>query len=100
MSENGKLRLKLLDENGNYLGEQVEIDLSHRTLNERRIFADNAAQEIVITDLRTAPDGHYRLEIHPRSFKPKGQIVEIAADGITDIELTFQRRDDLENVKG
>jgi hypothetical protein len=91
MSQNGKLKLKLIDETGKLLGEAVELDLSHRMLNDRRIRRVKASRSIIVSGLHTDP-GTYLLEVHPTSFEPQGQIVEILPEGITDVVITFQRQ--------
>jgi len=89
MPADGKLRLDLLDVHGERLSERVDISLRHQTLSESRRVSVGAAKRIVITQLNSVPQGLYRLEVDPPSYLPVSQFVNIAAEGFTNLEITF-----------
>jgi hypothetical protein len=90
MAVEAKLRLNLQDVYGKRLGELVDIDLRHQTLSDHRLIRGvNASQKIVVTGLRGAPQGLYRMEIDPPAYLPVSQFVNLKASGVTEQTVTF-----------
>src|SRR5262245_26976349 len=86
------LRLKVLDQQGQFFGDPVDIEIKHRTLaGEPRRNLKNIASsgEIQIAGLRRFPQSDYTVTITPSSkFAPESQFVTIPASGSA--ELTFE----------
>ncbi len=89
MAENGKLELELVDVNGKFLGEKVDVTLRHLTLSDNKKASSNASQKFTITNLHSAPQGLYRIEIDPPSFLPINQFVNIKPSGATSLRVVF-----------
>lgn len=90
MAGKPKLRLDLVDVYGNRMGEAVDISLRHQLLAEHKVVrAANAAKRIVVSGLRGAPQGLYRMEIDPPAYLPSGQFVNVQAVGFTDQKIVF-----------
>jgi len=90
MPDEAKLRLDLVDVYGKRLGEAVDIDFRHQTLSEHKVVrAVDASKRIIISDLRGAPQGLYRMEIDPPAYLSVGQFVSLKASGFTDETVTF-----------
>ncbi len=87
---NAKLRLDLVDVYGKRLGELVDINLRHQSLAESRVVrAVDASKRIVVSGLRGAPEGLYRMEIDPPAYLPAGRLVNLKAEGFTDEKVVF-----------
>lgn len=89
MAENGKLELKLIDVNGKFLSERVDVTLRHQTLSEMKKASADASRKFAIANLHGAPQGLYRVEIDPPSFLPVSQFVNIKASGTTELQVIF-----------
>ncbi|MEJ7711278.1 MAG: hypothetical protein WKF84_15790 [Pyrinomonadaceae bacterium] len=89
MAENGKLELELVDVNGKFLGEKVDVTLRHQTLSDSKKASSNASQKFTITNLHSAPQGLYRMEIDPPSFLPVNQFINIKPSGATNLRVVF-----------
>jgi hypothetical protein len=84
MPATGKLELSFVDVDGNNLQDTVDIRLQHHTLNDqRRIDGHDARRTIVIAELRTEPQGLYKLEVWPKSYRPVQRFVTVPASGST-----------------
>jgi len=95
MSNIGTLRLTLLDAEGKALGEEVEIRLEHLVLSEVRVVrGGDASAAILIEDLHAAPQGFYKLEVDPFSYRPVRQFINIKPSGITELEIRFRKREE------
>jgi hypothetical protein len=78
----GKLELTFVDVDGNSLQDTVDIRLQHHTLaDDRRINGHDARRNLAITELRTEPQGLYKLEVWPRWYRPVQRFVTIPASG-------------------
>lgn len=90
MPDEPKLRLDLVDVYGKRLGEKVDLDFRHQTLSEHKVKRGvDASKRIMISDLRGAPQGLYRMEVDPPAYLPVGQFVSLKTSGITDETVTF-----------
>src|SRR5262245_54110763 len=84
MPPTGTLELSFVDVDGNSLQDTVDIRLEHHTLNDgRRIDGHDARRNIAIAGLRTEPQGLYKLEVWPKSYRPVQRFVTIPASGST-----------------
>ena len=90
MADEVKLRLDLVDVYGKRLGESVDLDFRHQTLSEHKVVRGvSASKRIVVSDLRGAPQGLYRVEIDPPAYLPVGQFVNLKASGFTGETVVF-----------
>lgn len=92
MSNMGSLRMSLTNAYGEPLGEKIDIFLRHQVLTDNRAakgVSATAKKRIVIEDLFGAPQGLYRLEIDPPSYRAMRQFVNINASGFTDETIIF-----------
>jgi len=90
MADEVKLRLDLVDVYGNRLGEKVDLDFRHQTLSEHKVIRGvDASKKLVVSNLRGAPQGFYRVQIDPPAYLPVGQFVSMKASGFTDLTVTF-----------
>ena len=90
MERSGRLRLDLYDAHGEGLQERVDVFLYHQTLSEVVAVRDvPAAKAFVVRNLRTAPQGLYRVFVDPPSYLPATFFVNVRASGITDRALPF-----------
>lgn len=86
----GRLRLKLTDVYGQYLSELVDIYFYHQTLSEKvAARAVDASKPVVVSGLRTAPQGLYRVFIDPPSFLPVHVFLNVGAGPVTERALVF-----------
>lgn len=91
MAENGKLRLRILDSDRQFLRQSVEIRLFHMVLSDHRVVRADASEEIIITELYAAPQGLYRIEVILPNDDVVSQFVNIQASGFTDLEIVVGR---------
>src|SRR5918993_796794 len=78
----GRLELEFVDVTGTPLADVVDIRLRHHVLHEeRRVDAHKGTQRIAIAELRTEPQGLYRLEVHPKCYWPVSRFVTIPSSG-------------------
>ncbi len=88
---NGKLRLTLLDAAGELLGESVDIRLQHLVLSDLRVVSGaDASEPILIENLHPAPQGFYKLEVDPASYRPHRRFINIRSSGVTEVEIAFE----------
>ena len=89
MASDGKLNLQIIDVHGARLRERVDINLFNQGLAERRVARNvDASKKITITDLRSGPEGLYRIEIDPPSFLPVNRFVTIPAGRAGELTVT------------
>jgi hypothetical protein len=82
MSHNGRLELELFDVRGRPLADRVTIRLRHHVFDEEcRIDDQDGTRHILIRDLRTEPQGLYRLEVMARSYWSVARFVTIPSSG-------------------
>ena len=90
MTSDVKLGLDLMDVSGKRIGERVDIDLRHQTLSEHTVVRSvDASKRIVVTGLRGAPQGLYRIEIDPSGYLPVSQFVNLSSSRLTSHTVTF-----------
>lgn len=69
MAEDGKLNLQITDVHGARLAERVDINLFNQGLAERRVVRGvDASKKITISNLRSGPEGLYRIRDRPSIF--------------------------------
>jgi hypothetical protein len=84
MPQTGQLDLTFVDVDGNAIGDTVDISLRHNSLpEERRVRGHDGRQPISIGELRSEPQGLYRLEIRPTVYRPVQRFVTILSSGPT-----------------
>ncbi len=89
MADTGKLTLEIVDVHGKRIGELVDINLFNQGLADRRVVRGvDAGKKITITNLRSAPEGLYRIEIDAPSYLPVNQFVTIPANGAGELFVT------------
>lgn len=82
MPGTGRLELTFADVTGAPISDIAEIRLRHHTRgDQRRVDRHDTSRQLVITDLRTDPQGLYVLEVHARCYWPVQRFVTIPADG-------------------
>ena len=81
MDKDGKLRLELLNAQGKFLSEGVEVNLRHQVLSHSAVLSVNAARQVTIRGLFGAPQGLYRIEVDPPSYLPISQFINLHARG-------------------
>lgn len=89
MADNGKLQLKALNAHGEFLGEKIDVILRHLVLSEPKKASITVTKSVVITGLKTIPQGSYRIEIDPPSYLAVSRFVNIKSSGVTEIEVAF-----------
>src|SRR5262245_54044209 len=89
------LRLKVLDQQGQFFGDLVDIEIKHGTLaSVPRIDLKSIASsgEIHIPGLRRFPQSDYSVTITPSSkFSQKSQFVTIPASGSAELTFVFDK---------
>ncbi|MEO8126916.1 MAG: hypothetical protein ABJF23_17115 [Bryobacteraceae bacterium] len=89
MAADGKLNLEIMDVHGVRLHERVDINLFNQGLAERLVLrAVDASKKIVISNLRSGPEGLYRIEIDPPSFLPVNRFVTIPSGRAGELTVT------------
>lgn len=89
MADNGKLQLKALNAHGDFLGEKIDVVMRHLVLSETKKVSVTVTKPIVITNLKSIPQGSYRIEIDPPSYLAASQFVNIKSSGVTELEVVF-----------
>lgn len=89
MADDGKLQLRLLNAQGEFLGEKVDIMLRHQTLSETKKASVTASKTVVVSGLTTAPHGLYRMEIDPPSYLSVNRFANVKPGGVTELEVVF-----------
>ena len=89
MADEPTLKLTLVDVYGNSLDEKVDIILRHQVLSEVVKVNRLVKSSFQIAGLRGAPQGRYKIEIDPPSYRYVSQFVNIASSGITNLEIKF-----------
>ncbi|HYH85813.1 MAG TPA: hypothetical protein VEX60_10035, partial [Pyrinomonadaceae bacterium] len=86
-----RLRLTLLDVYGSPLQDRVNISLRNRALASENKEARglDASKELVIENVRGAPQGLYDLIVTPASHLPVRRFVNVGASGDTSLTLTL-----------
>jgi hypothetical protein len=95
-SEHSVLQIRVLDRQGRFFGEPVDIEIKHRTLASeplRALKEVSASGEIAVTGLRRFPQSDYVVTVTPSSeFKPQSQFVTIPGSGTAQLVFTFERK--------
>ncbi|MFN3324621.1 MAG: hypothetical protein ACK5AZ_14080 [Bryobacteraceae bacterium] len=90
MNRTGKLQLELVDVFGDRLAERVSIVLQHQGLSDRRVVRGiDARKRITVIDLYATPQGLYRVEIDPPSYRTVSQFVNLPAVGAASRRIVF-----------
>src|SRR5262245_2216958 len=90
------LRLRILNCDRTFLGEEVEIRLHHMELTDERVVRAVASEDILIPCLQGAPRGLYRVEILHRKDNIISRFVNLRACGVTDLEVVLPASKNLE----
>ena len=89
MANDGKLNLEIIDVHGDRLRERVDINLFNQGLSEKLVVrAVDASKKIVISNLRSGPEGLYRIEIDPPSFLPVNRFITIPSGKAGELVVT------------
>ncbi|HEV2762165.1 MAG TPA: hypothetical protein VGV38_04145 [Pyrinomonadaceae bacterium] len=89
MPDKGKLKLRLTDVYGKFLGEKVDVFLRHMQLNETLKASHTATSAFAVAGLRREPQGLYRVDIDPPSYLSVSQFVRVKSSGDTPLEVVF-----------
>jgi len=89
MATEVRLRLEVLDVYGKPIPEKIDVMLRHQVLSEVLKVSAIGAKPIVITGLRGAPQGRYRIEVDPPSYQYVSQFLNMKASGITSLSIQF-----------
>ncbi len=89
MADNGKLNLKLLNANGKFLGEKVDVLLRNLQLGGLKKASVTATKTFTVAGLSTVPQGQHRMEIDPPSYLINTRFVSIPASGEESLEIVF-----------
>lgn len=73
MAQEGKLRLNITNQHGEFSNDEVGIHIKHKDLGERRPINVAAYKVIEVTSMHTIPQGLYQLEVIALPFKVKSQ---------------------------
>ncbi len=95
MPDEPSLRLRVLTADHQFLRENVEIRFHHMVLTDERVVHADASREIIVTGLRGAPQGLYRIEIIRKNNDITSQFVNIRASGVTDLEIVLPGSEEL-----
>src|SRR5258708_9220603 len=95
MPDEPSLRLRVLTADHQFLRENVEIRFHHMVLTDERVVHADASREIIVTGLRGAPQGLYRIEIIRKNNDITSQFVNIRASGVTDLEIILPGSEEL-----
>jgi hypothetical protein len=78
MPGDGKLNLEIADVHGARIAERVDINLFNQGLAEKLVVRGvDAGKKINISNLRSGPEGLYRIEIDPPSYLPVNRFITI-----------------------
>jgi len=89
VAENGKLQLKMVNAEGQFLGEKVDILLRNMILSGTKKASVTASKTVTVAGLSGFPKGNYRLEIDPPSYMSVNQFVTVKASGTTELGVVF-----------
>jgi hypothetical protein len=92
MYERGSLQLTLATTHGRPLGEWVDIRLRNTSRCDARVQRALIQGPLLLSDLKSGPDGSYDVEIFPASFERRRRRVQIAAGQTTDLCIVFYGR--------
>ena len=88
--KNGTLKLDLRNVYAARLGEQVDINLRNMSLrHEQVVRGAEASATIRIKELHDGPDGNYRVEIDPPSYRPVGRFARAHDDDSSAAMMSF-----------
>jgi hypothetical protein len=91
----GRLELEFVDVMDRPLADTVAIRLRHHVLHEERHVDDHDATKVIaIQELRTEPQGLYKLEVRPRHYWPVSRFVTIPSSGRVRETITLPIRPD------
>jgi hypothetical protein len=83
----GRLKVQLVNTRGTALGEAVDISLHHMTTGTSSLVRRQSARTMILTGLRPAPNGLYRLLVDPPSYLPVSVFANTGSDEI--VPLVF-----------
>src|SRR3712207_4919585 len=86
MPDKGRLKLRLTDAYGKFLGEKVDVFLRHMQLNEPLKASHTAASAFAVAGLRREPPGLYHVEIDRPPNLPVGKSDRVREGGDTTLE--------------
>jgi len=94
--EDVALRLRILDQDGAFYGEPVDIEVKHRTLESvpqfrfRHVVPTNV---FLVKHLRRFPQSDYVVTVTPsHHFHPEGRFVTIPPSGTAELTFVFAKR--------
>jgi hypothetical protein len=88
MADNAKLTLKMLNAEGNFLKEKVDILLRNQTLSGLKKASITASKSVAVTGLSGPPHNLYRMEIDPPSYLPVNRFITVGTSG-DPLEIIF-----------
>jgi hypothetical protein len=90
------IKIRAVDQQGNFLGGKVDLGFKHHTLNESAAQKGlDASREIAVKGLRRAPQGMYEVTVSPTDvFHPQSQFVNIPASGFASMVFVFHKKTD------
>ena len=89
MAESGKLQLRLVNAEGKFLGEKVDILLRNMILSGTKKASVTASKTVTVAGLSGVPKGNYRVEIDPPSYLSVTQFVTVKSSGTTELGVDF-----------
>lgn len=89
MADEPLLKLNLVDVYGNSLNEKVDIIIRHQEFSETVKVSKLVKGWIQIAGLRGFPQGRYKIEIDPPSYRCVSHFLNIKATGVTNREIKF-----------
>ncbi len=89
MADQPILELDFVDVYGKPLNEKVDIVLRHQELSETVRLNRIIKGPIDLTGLRGRPQGHYKVNIDPPSYRPAMHFVDIMSSGTTLLRAMF-----------
>ncbi len=87
MANKGTLSINLRDGYEARITEKVDVELTHRTLDERKVVRQVDLSKGPLRGLRRSPQGLYRVYIDPPSYLPVSRFVNIRPSGHTSINV-------------
>lgn len=89
MADNAKLNLKMLNAEGDFLKEKVDILLRNQTLAGLKKASVTASKTVAVNGLSGPPNDRYRMEIDPPSYLPMSQFVTAGTGSGDPLEIIF-----------
>lgn len=89
MADNAKLTLRLVNAEGDFLKEKVDILLRNQTLSGLKKATVTVSKTVKVAGLSGPPRGLYRMEIDPPSYLTVNRFVSVRAGDNTALEIVF-----------